>query len=110
AAPGERDRGVVERRGVRHQVERLQDEAHVAPAIERALALGELAEELAVEGDAAAVGRAQRRRQHQQRRLARAARTVERHEFPRGDRQRYAVDRLDGLSTAGEVLDDLAQL
>ena len=40
AAAGELDRRVVERRGVRHQVEGLQHEADVAAAVARALALG----------------------------------------------------------------------
>ncbi len=110
SAAGQLDRGVVERRGVGHQVKGLEDEAHVPAAVERAVALGQLAERASVEGDAAAVGARQRRRQQQQGRLARAAGTVQGDELPAGDGQRDAIDGLDGLYTARIVLDDLAQL
>ena len=97
-------RGVLDHRPAREQVEGLIDVSQLAQPVARAHRPRRAPRYPARPRAPRRCPAQQRRDQHQQRRLARAAGPVQRHQLARGDRARHAVDGAHRLAVADLVV------
>src|ERR1700722_7183094 len=91
-------------------MERLKDDAGLLTPEFGALVAAQARELLPVKQDRPGVRQLDRRRQHEQCGLARAAWPVQRHELPRLDGQRNTIDRVNRLANTCIALDNVPQL